>query len=249
MIRKFVILILIAAFFIYFSFQRFLTGLAGKGMEAALGVPVKVSKLHLRLAPLEVGLYGLRIGNPPGFQEPYLADIPEIFIRVNLLGFLKGKAHIQKVTLNMKEVAVERTKDNKFNLNELMKISKAQKTQKEEPQPPSPTPEGEPGKAPKPSKPVKLEIDEVLLNIGKVTFADYGSGQRVVREFGFEIKDMILRDVADPFELVAQIIVIILKKIGFAAMNIQIDSMSQNLQTQAGQLMEQAKSALADIFK
>lgn len=249
MIRKFVILILLVAFFIYFSFQNFLTGLAAKSMEGALGVPVKMSKLHLRLAPLELGFYGLRIGNPPGFQEPYIADIPEIFIRLNLLGFFKGKVHVQKVTLNMKEVAVERTKDNKFNLNELMRLSKAKKAESEAPPTSLPPAEGDPAKSPKPAKPVNLEIDEVLLNIGKVTLADYGTGQRVIREFNFEIKDMILRDVADPFELVAQIIVIILKKIGFAAMNIQIDSMSQSLQAQASQLAEQARTAMSNLFK
>ena len=149
----------------------------------------------------------------------------------------------------MKEVLVERTRDNKFNLNELMKISKVKKAESEAPQPPSPPAEGQPSKTSKPSKPMKLEIDEVVLNIGKVAFIDYGSGERVVREFGFEIKDMILRDVADPFELVAQIVVIILKKIGMAAMNLQMDSMAQNIEAQAGQLIDQARSALSNMFK
>ncbi len=240
MIRKFVVLAVIAAFFIYFSFQKILTGVVAKSMQGAVGVPVKLAKAHLHLAPFEIGLYGLQLGNPPGFQEPAMAEIPEIFVRVNLLGLLKGKIHVQKVVLNMKDVTVERAKGNKINLNEFLKISKTKKAESEQPeQPPPPPEEGEEPQAPsKPSKGLKLEIDQVLLNIGKVVFVDYGTGERVVREFDFKIENMVLTDVADPFELVMQVTVIILKKVGMAAMSVQIDT-----------VLENAKTALSNMFK
>lgn len=218
--------------------------LVGGVIEGATGTKASVQRVHLKLYPLEAGIYGTRLRNLEGFQEPEFISIPEIFIRIEPLGLLKGMLHVEKITLNLEHVTIEKTQGGKVNLKELMDRSKQKQKEAEAKTAEKPS-GGDTGKT-KPQP--KVQIDEVDLSLGKLSFVDYAGGQRTVKNMDLKVDHQILHNVTDAFSLTQQVILIILKKVGFAALGIQVDIFKGSLEEQAGEFISQAKNKLSQIF-
>lgn len=241
--RKLIGTVVLLAALGYAVIFMFGSSLVGGVIEGATGAKASVQRVHLKLYPLEAGIYGTRIRNLEGFREPEFISIPEIFIRIEPLGLLKGMIHVEKITLNLEHVTIEKTQGGKVNLKELMDRSKQK--QKEAEAKTAEKTSGDPGKA-KPQP--KVQIDEVDLSLGKLSFVDYANGQRTVKNMDLQVDHQILHNVTDTFSLTQQIILIILKKVGFAALGIQMDIFKGSLEEQAGQFINQAKTKLSQIF-
>jgi hypothetical protein len=240
--RKLIGTLVVLALFVYFSFQYFATGMVSGAMQQLFGTKVKVKSVHLRIFPIEVGIYGIKVMNYKGYEEPVMIAIPEVFVRANLSGLFKQTLHIRKLTFNLSQVTVEKNRQGKINLKDLMEYTQKQgqaaKTGAPLPQPQAPP--SEPVQKPK-GKPLKLKIDEAYMSLGKVNYVDYGSGSRVERHFDFNIENVLLRNAADMDSLSEQIVVMILKKIGMLAVGAQMEKV-------ANDLLEGAKTKLATVF-
>ena len=238
--RKLIGTLLTALVLAYLVYQFFMTQLVSDALQNALGVPVKVGRVHLKLAPVEFGIYGLKIGSPEGFEEKEMFSIPETFVRMNPLDLFKREIHVQQVHFNLEHVTVEKSRAGKISLKEFLDIPKKKagerKPAPQAPQPQKPKPPPAPGKKSEPF--FKLRVDEVIMSIGKITFVDYGSGQRVVREFPLNVDRMILKNVTDMDSLSEQVVMIVLKKIGVFVMGMQFDRIAQDVQAKLSQIFK-----------
>ena len=62
-----------------------------------LGVPVKVNWVSLSFLRGRVGVHGFEIGNPEGFNTPYLLHAGKVVVDLHVPDLLHGKTHIEKL--------------------------------------------------------------------------------------------------------------------------------------------------------
>lgn len=245
MIRKILIPLALAGFLFYLFFQFFATRLVAHTLTQSLGTPVKVRQVHLKLFPAEVGIYGIKVMNYKGFEEPVMVSIPEVFVRADLGGLFKKRIRIRKVVFDLKKVTVEKNREGEINLKVLMDYSEKRApapgpSPAQPPPQPSP-PSGKPGPRAKQPPVFKLQIDEAQMSLGKVSFVDYGTGRRVEKNFDFAIDKMLLENVTDMESLTTQVALLILQKIGRLALGEQVGRI-------AGEFFDDARNKLARMF-
>lgn len=236
--RKLLGSILLLVLFLYFSYQFFATRLLSGALEKSLGTKVRVQRIHLKLFPTELGIYGIKIMNYPGYEEPEMIEIPEVFARVHIPALFQKKIQVQKLVLDIKKVVVER-RNGKINIKDLMDYSK-KVSQGKAPAPAEPSKQRPSESKPKASI-LKLQIDEAQISLGKVYVVDYGNGQRNERSFDFGIQKEPLRNVTDIPSLTEQIAVLILKKVGMLALGVQVEKV-------ANEFVANAQKTLSNIF-
>ncbi len=88
--------------------------------SAALGVPVTLERVELALSEAQATLYGLRIANPPGFEEPYLAEFPQLAIAIGGMAKEGYNAHLAEVRALSAKFVVEQHADGANNVKALL---------------------------------------------------------------------------------------------------------------------------------
>jgi hypothetical protein len=236
--RKLIGTVIFGMVAVYFLLQFFSTQLVSGMLESNLGVPVRVQRVHMRVAPVEFGVYGVKILSPQGFESKEMFSIPEVFVRVKLSSIFKGKIHITKLNFNLEHATVEKSKAGKISLKEF--LDRAKKKDPGKPVPPAPQGPQKPQPPAKKKAPgVKLQVDEVLMNLGKVSYVEYNAaGERKAKDFQMNVKNLVLHDVTDLDSLSEQVVMTVLKKIGMLVMGMQFDKM-----------VEDARTTLSNIFK
>lgn len=217
-----------------------------KALEAAIGAPVKISRVHFDLFSSQVGIYGLEIKNPKGFQEPTLASLPELFIQVNLFSFFQNRVHIREIHLNLDEITVEKNPSGAINLTELRAVKKPQA---------QPAGETAPGAPPSPEKkaptqkvrPPSVQIDRVVLSLGRARYVDRGGVDPVTRTFPLEIKNATLRNITDPAEITQQIVIKTLQRAGLSVLTQNLQQYGIQWDAEAANIPEKLKETLEDI--
>ena len=229
----------------------FAKSLIAKTLQNIFGVPVKVSAVHLKLIPLEVGVQGVRFSSAEGFREPAMIFMPEFFVQVNPWGIFHRQIHIRQIRLHIEQVTVERNGAGRINLHEWVRTMQRRQKAEGEAGAGGTGPAKAPGKPPaeKKTSPLALRIDEVILNLGKARYADYTVANPAPKEFLLNIRDAKLHDAADPLSILEQVCEMVLKKIGLAALGKGMDQVAADLQKQAGQLFEQAKGTVEGWFR
>ncbi|MBN1526648.1 MAG: hypothetical protein JW919_03585 [Candidatus Omnitrophica bacterium] len=166
------------------------------GVKALTGLKLQMGRLAIGIINQSVGIKELRIFNPAGFAEKLMLDMPEIYVKYDLVAFLGGKIHLPHMRIHMKEFIVEKNREGKLNLDSL-KVVKEEKGRK-----------AATAKEKKPAgKMPKFKIDVLELKIGKVIYKDYSAGGAPsVREFNVSI-DERFENIDDPSALASVIIV------------------------------------------
>ncbi len=175
-----------------------------KGVEFVTGLKLSIQSFRAGVLRSVVDIKNIKLFNPPGYKDPMMADVPEIYVDYDLGAIMKGKVHLPKARINLKEFIVVKNELGELNLNSL-KVVQAQKEGKR-------PEEKAPGKAP------EIEIDTLELKIGKVIYKDYSQGGvPSIKEFNIDI-DERYSNVTNPYSLVSLIVVRSLKNTTIAHM-------------------------------
>ena len=162
------------------------------GVNAITGLTLDIKKMNVGVINTLIGIEGLKLFNPPEFEDRIMVDLPEIYVDYDLPAFLNKKIHLKEVRLNLKEFVVVTNKDGTRNIDALMPAK--EEGQKEEKQ------SQEKGKAP------EFQLDLVQLKIGKVLLIKYDqNGKRSVQEKNVNI-DEKFENIDDPQKLVKTIV-------------------------------------------
>lgn len=237
--KRWLILIgaLLAAFL---SCEAAVSAVSANLLEQAVGVKVSVNRFSFRPYPLRLGLYGIKIHNPPGFKEKTLADVPELYFEADPLALFKGKIHVREVRLAVEDIAIERNAQGKINLNEMLRLlnEKQKAAQKQTPgQAPAPRDPGPESPRPSPPKPkarrVPILVDKVIVSIGDARYVESGKPEVQEKRIHVNVRNAELKNVTDPASVTEQIAILILKKVGLLAVNAQLGDLQQNIEKQA----------------
>lgn len=122
------------------------------------GAKTEIRGLSFGVFSHSVRIKGFKMYNPEGFSKNILIDLPKVAVNYDLLSLLKGKLHLVRLDIELYQLAVEKNKDGKLNVDSL-KVS--QQEQRETTKK-------------KPAKPVALQIDLLNLKINRIVYNDYG---------------------------------------------------------------------------
>jgi len=135
--------------------------LAKKGIEKggtyALGVPTTLDGASIGLFSGELGLSGLKVGNPDGFKAPHFMTLGEGEVAVSLASLREDTVRVPRFTLDTIDVRLER-KSGSSNYGQILEnVKKVTGSDTE----PAPQPQQDSGK--------KFVIDELLIKDVTVT--------------------------------------------------------------------------------
>ena len=164
-ILGFLIVLLLALGVFSFLFRN---SLIKFGLQYAVtrltGFKTKIEEIQFN--PPSILVKGLRINNPSEFNGKLLADVPELYLAVDLDELLHGvRIHLYELRVNLKEIYIEKNEKGVMNISRLSSAGA-------KPQEPVPTPTA-PSAGPKKVMPFYLERFE--LTIRRVTYVDYTS--------------------------------------------------------------------------
>jgi hypothetical protein len=155
-----------------------------QGIKAITGLNARIASMQVGLRNTTVGIKGLQVLNPPGFTEAVMVDIPELYIDYELSSFLKGKAHLETLRLNLQELTVVRGADGRLNLRAIKAIESDKPKKATEP--------------PQAGKATGFQIDVLELRIGTVVFKDYSQSPPLEREFRVNVEERY-EHITDPY--------------------------------------------------
>lgn len=169
-----------------------------KGTEAVTGLQLRMKSLKVGIINTLVGIKGLRLYNPPGYEDKVMLDMPEIFVDYDLGAMLGGKVHLPEVRIDLKEFVVVKNRYGELNLDALKPVREAEAEEKE-------AKPAEPAK--KETKMPEIQIDVLVLKVGKVIYKDYSKGgEPEIKEYNIGL-DERYEDIDDPGTLVSLIVV------------------------------------------
>ncbi len=210
-----------------------------KGVRAVTGVGVDVDKINIGLFDTRLGVQGLKILNPPGFPEPIMVLLPELYVDYELGSFLKGQPHLQTVRIELAELVVIRNDQGEVNINSLRPVKEQRQAQGR------PTGEQKPTTS---QKQPQLKIDLLELKVGRVIFKDYSKGGAPqVKQFDVNINERF-NDITNPQALVSTILMKALSRTSIAQLaNVDLGALKASAAEGAiGAASDALKSAVGE---
>lgn len=143
------------------------------GAKAVTGLEMDIEKMNVGVINTLVGVNKMIIYNPPDYTERVMIDMPEIYVDYNLSSFLRGKAYLEEVRIDLEELNVVKNSEGKLNIASLNVARKKEKKEK-----------------PGDEKKTEFQIDTLDLNIGKVTYKDFSASRKPsVREYNVDLHE------------------------------------------------------------
>jgi len=205
-----------------------------KGTEIVTGLRLSTGGFSVGVLRPVIRIKDLKLYNPKGFEDPVMADAPEIYVDYVPLSFIGGKIHLKEVRFNLAEFTVVKNKDGKLNLDSLKSVSSRK--------------QAKPAAA-KPGKALQMKIDKLTLKIGKAVYKDYSAGSTPsVMEFNVNINETYT-NIEDPAILVSLVVVKALANTSIASMaNFDVKGLSGSVSdalANAGKTMVSAQKTAA----
>lgn len=196
---------LVFAAVLIFAKDLFVKMIVEQGVAAAAGVKLSIRSLKIGILRTDVRIQDLRVFNPPGFSEPVMADIPEIYVDYRALPLLKGEVHLPELRLHFEKFVVAKNSKGRLNVAALKAVSSPQAS------PTKPGLEQKPGSAPGPGQPASkqkagnLRIDRFSLRIGRILYTDDSKAGPSAREYPVDLNAQF-HDISDLNQLVRLIV-------------------------------------------
>ena len=153
-------------------------------------------------------------------------DVPSVF---------QGRVHIYEIHLNLDEITVERTAQGTVNVMEIGAVKKR------------PQPAAAPQQPSQSTKPPSMEIDRVVLSLGRARYIDGGAGPASLKTFSLDIKQAVLRNVTDPAQITQQIVFKTLQKVGLNTLTQELQKFGLNWNAGESGASEQLKEAWTNL--
>ena len=227
-VRKIFIIIVIILVVFVLGRNIIIKSLIEIGAKVATGLSLDIGKFNLGLGNSLIHMEDIRLHNPQYFSDPFMVDIPEIFVDYNLANMLVGKIYLSEVRFHLKELVVVKNKHGKLNIDSLKAVRSAKKAKERKAA-------GEPAKKEKRG----MYIGKLSLKADKVIFKDYSQGgEPSIREFNINLSEE-LENITNANLLVSTILWKVLSRTTIATLaNVDLSALesvvSQTLKSATG---------------
>lgn len=188
------------------------------GVKLITGLPLTIGDLDLGLFKSAIQVKNLKLMNPPGFQDPVMVDLAELYVKYDLPSILSGKIHLPELRVDLNEFYVVKNEKGKLNIDSLTALQKAKKET-----PAASRPEAETGTPVPPEKKTQakapeIQIDQLFLKVGNAYYREYKtSGQPFVQTFPIHLEEKY-SNITDPNQLVQLIVLKVMMNTGIGAL-------------------------------
>lgn len=200
---KIVLSLLIIIIFLVVSVTIFKNAIATyllkRDVERLLGLQAKMDNMIVGLSTTTVEAKGLKVLNPPEYEDKVLLDIPEVYINYDMHACLNRDLHFEYIKLDLNELYVIKNKDGKINLDDIKVVQQAKQVSLGQIDPPPAAN----------AKGFEFRIDTLDLRIGKVIYKDYTrmrKGKPYTKVWDVKVNDRYT-DIDDPAKFARLIIV------------------------------------------
>lgn len=199
-IIKIAIIVLIAFFILGIIKDQIIKSVVSAVASNVTGAEVSIRGFSLCVLSQSVRIRDFKMYNPKGFSpKGILLDLPKTDVTYDLLSLLRGRLHLLRVDVVLKEIGLEKDKEGRLNVDALKIIE--EERQKE-------------AAGTKPSKPLALQIDLLNLAMGRVVFKDYSAGlEPAIKVYDINLKKSY-RNITSAQQLTALILAEPLKHAG-----------------------------------
>lgn len=192
-VRLFLLLLLIhiltVAFFRHTLCRLLICGATVK----ATGLELSIEELSLDVLHNSLYMRGITLFNPPGFKNKVLGKAEEIFIKYDLLAFLRGRLHLRQIKVDISEVNIIRSEKGRSNVASFKKEASRATT----PAKPKRPPVQKEVRTNKQRRP-KFLIDRLEFSVKKVSFIGYKVGKAEASVIVFKTKEpFVFKNVSD----------------------------------------------------
>jgi hypothetical protein len=227
-----------------------------RGIETAVtrvtGFPLEIATFDAELLSARVALGGLRLRNPPDFEDPRCLDVPKVVVDMDLESLFGSDIHVQDIDLHVREVVVVKNARGETSLDRLKALGGGGERKPEDPPPEAKRKaDAEKGKEP----PLKWRCDRLRLRVGKVRYLDYTDlrkdGSPKQETWDLDV-DEEFRDLTEPEQVVKILVLEILKGTPLRLVNASVDSLLDGLggvSNKAGKLLSGAAGAVGGVIK
>jgi hypothetical protein len=181
-----------------------------KGLEESVtevtGFPLAIDSFDLGLFDARVDVKGLRLTNPPGFEDPRCLDVARLLADVDLMSAFGKELHVERIDLDIAEVVVVKNAQGETNLDRLEALGDGEGGKAAGPKESAPKKPAEPKGAKRKDR--KWRCDLLHLRLGKVVLIDYTEmrkGKPKQEVFDLDIDERI-KDVHGPKQIVRIIV-------------------------------------------
>ncbi|MCK5512737.1 MAG: hypothetical protein KAI96_07995, partial [Thermodesulfovibrionia bacterium] len=101
-------------------------------VKAVTGLKLDMSSVEVGIMNTLIGISDMKLYNPPGYTDKVMLDMPEIYIDYNLGSFLKRKAHLEEIRIDLKELTVIKDKQGNLNIDALKVVKDEKGAKKQE---------------------------------------------------------------------------------------------------------------------
>lgn len=202
--KKFlIILIIIAALVITFNAfkDQIIKAIVDAAATKALGTEVAIKSFSFKILNQTIDIKGITIENPEGFPKETFADIPRVYVSYDLGNLLQKKIHLKKLEINLKELTIIKNKEKQLNVDALRAASAGEEKKEKD-------------KAEQ-TEMMPMQIDVLVLSIGKIIHKDYSSGaQPQIKIYNVGFKNRTYKNITSAQQLTSLILVECLKEAG-----------------------------------
>lgn len=183
--------------------ENMLKTLMSKSLTKLLKTPVTINGFSLEIFEHILQLEGVQLYNPPEYQEypeGVFVNIHRMSMHYDPSALLDKKLHMYQFFLDLDELVVVKGTDGRLNVEVMMNAiddrTKAINDKLTNEQ----------------SKQISVQIDALLLNIGKVIYKDFSKeGEPVVKAYDIEIKEKLFKNISGKKKVIALILTQALK--------------------------------------
>jgi uncharacterized protein involved in outer membrane biogenesis len=192
------------------------------GVKQVTGFPLEVGSLSVGLASHRIEARDVRLKNPPDFQEPLFADVPQIAVDYDPQSLFAGQRLLNELLVDIKQLVIAKDKDGQSNVARLKGVLRSQ-------------PRGQP---------LPYKIAKFRLKVGSVTIKETVMSKPVERTVPLQI-DATYHDVTNATDLNRLVLLAVLGKIGFAGFGLSLADLKEGL---TGNLLGAAGETLKGVL-
>jgi hypothetical protein len=222
-------ILIVFAVVIVFRDALIKTGLE-KGINRLVGQKLNVESIETNLFSTDFKAINLSVYNPSGYTETLLLEMPEFFANIELLDIIKGLIHFSELTINIKQINVEKDKSGVLNTDHFKAVEKKDKTE-----------------VTNGNKQQDFLVNKLTITIGTIKYKDNTKNPPLDKEYNVNMTKTFV-DVSSAEQIVSEIKTEVFNKLISEGINIALKGAEELIKTgDVKALKKEGKEKLNDI--
>lgn len=192
------IIAIVVVFFIGLDWgaEQFLKSAMIIGIKKITGTSVRINRFSFSLFRQAIEIKGLKFYHPRGYPKAVMVDMPRVGLKYDLFALFRRKVHLHSVEVDLKELVVIKNNEGQLNVDALKVAQRKEERSAEKTKKVS-------------QKLIAMQVDELILSIGKVVYKDFSKSvdKPSIQVFELNVKERKYKNIVSAQQLIALVLV------------------------------------------